>query len=163
MGCLGVHFALNKRDLKRILNTKNDEELLDIIQEDIEERDDKWSFATDKAWDAIHRCLTNGKLEYGSGPYPLSLCILGGKRLYQGDDYITTLIEANQVVEVAKALKKITKEWMRERYFSIDKEDYGFELSEEDFEYTWDNFEELPKFFEKAARAGRAVIFTAEQ
>ena len=61
------------------------------------------------------------------------------------------------------ALKRITRDWFRERYGRIDPDSYGVDLSEDDFEYTWSNFEGLPEFFENAARANRAVIFTADQ
>jgi Domain of unknown function (DUF1877) len=36
-------------------------------------------------------------------------------------------------------------------------------LTEDDFEYTWAYFEDLPAFFRKAALAGRSVIFTVDQ
>ena len=37
--------------------------MLDIVQEEIEEPwDEEWLLEMDKAWDAIHRCLTDGRL-----------------------------------------------------------------------------------------------------
>jgi hypothetical protein len=110
LSCLGVHFALDAADQQRILGAASDDALLVVIQEDIEQRlgNDEFSFQTDEAWDAIHRCLTNGKLEYGP-------------------------------------------------------RECGYPLSDEDFEYTWSNFEGLPAFFESAAKAGRPVIYTADQ
>ena len=49
--------------------------------------------------------------------------------------------------------------------FLVDEEakDIISNLNEDDFKYTWSYFEETRKFFEKAGRAGRAVIFTVEQ
>jgi len=35
--------------------------------------------------------------------------------------------------------------------------------SEQDFEYTWEYFRDLPEFYGKAAAAGQHVIFTADQ
>ena len=168
MSCLGVHFALEPADLQRVLDAEgNDQALVDLIHEDIEERylshERGWQFQTDKAWDALHRCLTNGELEYESGPFPLSYAVLGGRQIYGGDDFIVSLVEPKDVGPTAKALKALTKEWLRQRYFEIDPDAYDMDLSEDDFEYTWANFQGLPEFFERAAAAGRAVIFTADQ
>ncbi len=166
MSCLGVHFAVSDEDLQRIVGAPDDDALLELIQEDIEERylkDDDWSFQTDKAWDAIHRVLTDGELEIDTGPIPLRYCILGGQPLYSTDDYIVSLVDSSQVKEVAAALRSIEKAWFRERYLTLDETDYAGKVGDEDFEYTWANFEGLPAFFERAARANRAVVFTADQ
>lgn len=40
---------------------------------------------TDKARDAIHRYLTDGKLEFENGTDPLRLTILGGEQLHPDD------------------------------------------------------------------------------
>ena len=52
---------------------------------------------------------------------------------------------------------------MRRSYFALDADDYDQPLSEEDFGYTWDNFQDLRRFFEKAASHDRAVVFTVDQ
>jgi hypothetical protein len=65
-------------------------------------------------------------------------------------------------IDVAEVLPKVTKEWMKERYWKMFS-DYQEEQSEDDFEYTWQNFEGLRQFFLNAAEANRAVIFTVEQ
>ena len=164
MSCLGVHFALSPEDHERLLNTSEEPALLALIREDLEERylaAREWAYQTDKAWDAIHRCLTDGTLSIDSGPYPLNLCIMGGNHLYSEEDYIACLVDAPQVHEVAQALQAVTKEHLREAYFRIDPSDYS--LTEDDFEYTWENFQGLPAFFAKAAAAGRPVLFTADQ
>jgi len=168
MSCLGVHFALAPEDYSRLLQVADDDAaLLDLIQENIEERyldsETKWQFQSDKAWDAIHRSLTNGRLEYGTGPYPLANAVLGGEPLYGGDDYIVVLVRPEHVAATAHALAAVTKEWLRQQYLAIDATDYGLTLSDDDFEYTWSNFEGLPEFFATAAAAGRPVVFTADQ
>ena len=118
-----------------------DDELMAAIEE-IEDRwDREWLVETDKAWDAIHRCLTGGILDYG--PTPLHKCILGEapprrRRLHR---------------EPAGARMR-SRRWrrrsgtstspsMRRSYFAIDPDDYDLPLREEDFGYTWDNFQEL--------------------
>ena len=47
---------------------------------------------------------------------------------------------------------------------SIDPKDYYYEggMSDQDFEYTWDSFRGVPELYERAARAGRAVMFVAD-
>lgn len=161
---LGVHFALSAKDTSRLLKFDDPDELVEFITEDLEERyleNDSWSFESDKAWDAIHRSLTDGRLLYESGPFPLAYAVLGGRPLDAGEDYTACFVNSSQVMEVTEALQKVTKEWMQQRYSTLSQTDYGF-VSEEDFDYTWVNFEELRGFFAKAAKAGRAVLFTTD-
>ncbi len=167
MSCLGVLFALTNADVKRLLSARQaanrDEEVMAVI-EDIEESwDEKWTFELDKGWDAIHRLLTDGQLEYENGIYPLNHCILGGIQLYDADDYTIFLKSPEQVVDVAKASKEINETVLRELYSRIDAETYDGEIGEEDCSYTWNCFEGLPEFFAKAAKAKRSVIFTVDQ
>jgi hypothetical protein len=164
MSHLGVHFALSSKDLTRLSKLTDREALLEFITDDLEERylnDRKWAFETDKAWDAIHRCLTDGRLLYASGPFPLAYAVLGGRRLDVGDDYTACLASAARVRKVSKALIDVDEAWMRKRYRALSKTDYG-ECSAEDFDYTWTSFQGLPTFFAKAAKAGRAVLFTTD-
>ena len=167
MACLGVHFALSPADLQALLAAPSDEDRLSLVTNDVEERylDEASTYAaqTDKAWDAIHRALTDGQLAYDNGPYPLSHVILGGEPLYADDDYIISLKTVDQVRAIAKALAALTKEQLRAGYDRIDPSGYGFPLSDEDFEYTWDWLTGLVPFYQTAATEGRAVIFTADQ
>jgi hypothetical protein len=133
----------------------------------IEEIEEAWEgpfvVESDKAWDAIHRCLTDGSLLYVSGEYPLNHCICGGRQLYRGRDYTVSFVSARQVKDVAAALAKVTKAWMRRRYARIDPEEYDeVEMGDEDFRYTWENFLDVRRFYRKAAEAGRVVIFTVD-
>jgi hypothetical protein len=164
MACRGVHFALNEEEAKKVSAALGDDErLMSIIQEDIEEQwDENWLAETDKAWDAIHRCLTDGRLSCDA-PTPQHLCILGGKALHAGDAYIVSFVSPEQVKQVAAAIANMDRASMRTRYLAIPEEDYGQPLSEEDFEYTWEYFQGVRELFAKAAKAGRAVIFTVDQ
>jgi hypothetical protein len=77
----GVYFALFPADVQKLHDADNDEQLLAVIQDDIEERwDEPWLFQTDKRWAGIHRCLTDGRLAYDNGEYPLRACVLGSGR-----------------------------------------------------------------------------------
>ncbi|MCA8912298.1 MAG: YfbM family protein [Planctomycetes bacterium] len=167
MGCLGVHFAITEEQAHALIAATDDEAVMAII-EDIEE--ETWEEAkeagllaeTDKAWDAIHRCLTNGRMTWDGGEEPLKWAILGGRRMYDGDEYIVTLIDPQQVQAVAEALKDIDEAELRSRYDYM-ADDYWVEKNDEDFEYTWHWFQNAKQFFQTAAKAGRYVVFTAEQ
>lgn len=124
---------------------------------------------TDKAWDAIHRCLSewspevNGGVLDEQGSPPLNLCILGGRKVMDSENrYIIKLIEPDQVGQLSAALEPITKDWMRERYFKYC-DGAGPEFGEDDFEYTWQWFVPLRDFFAGTASTDRAVIFTVDQ
>jgi hypothetical protein len=163
MSYRGVHFSITDQDLGRLLAAHSDEELLSSISDGIEARwDESWLVQTDKAWDPIHRCLTDGRLEYENGSDPLRLCILGGRQLHKGDDYVVSLKDPSQCARISTAITAIEKAWLRDRYFAISSEDPGRGLSEEDFEYTWNWFSGLPDFYGKAAKANRHVIFTVD-
>lgn len=170
MACRGVHFALTKEQESKLLTLTTNKELLDYIQGEVEESwDEEWLVQMDKAWNAIHRCLTDGTLNVkGSDIY--EKCILGGKSLYTSDDYIITYISSGQVQEVARAINDIAKSTFRNKYFGmkkkflwIDLTDYDGPLNEEDFEYTWSYFEDLRCFFAKVANTERSIIFTVDQ
>lgn len=167
MACLGVHFALSPDDAARLLALADDAARLDFVQEEIEERylEDPGTYAaeSDKAWDAMHRALADGLLSYDGGAYPLNHVVLGGRPLYGDEDYILSLKTPEQVRDVAAAVEGVTREALRQRYDAIDPDEYGFELSDDDFDYTWDWFENVRALFRTAAAEGRYVLFTADQ
>ena len=164
MACRGVHFAIAKEECEKLLSAKTDESIIEIIQEGIEEEwNEEWLCETDKAWDAIHRCLTNGKLECNENEFPLNTVILCGKQLHKSDDYIISLIEPEKVSAVSDALQNINEKTLKLSYEKINQNDYDGEIGKDDFEYTWEYFMELPKLFSKAAKAGRAIVFTVDQ
>jgi hypothetical protein len=163
MSARGVHFAVTPAQEKKLLAAKSDRKLVEVVEEIEEGWEEPFVVETDKAWGAIHRCLTDGTLLYVSGEYPLNHCICGGRQLFRGRDYTVSYVSAPQVKDVAKALARITRTWMRQRYDKIDPEEYDeVEMGDEDFDYTWENFLDLRRFYKKAAEAGRPVIFTVD-
>ena len=157
----GVHFAVTPTQARELLAAKSDRKLMALIEAIEEAWDKAFLVESDKAWDAIHRCLTDGSLLYVSGEYPLNHCICGGRQLHRGHDYTVSFVSTRQVKDVAAALPKVTKAWMRKRYARIDPKEY-IEMGDEDFGYTWANFLDVRRFYKKAAQAGRAVIFTVD-
>ena len=163
MSARGVHFALTPTQAKQLLAAKSDRKLMGLIDAIEETWEQPFVVETDKAWDAMHRCLTDGSLLYVSGEYPLNHCICGGRQLIRGRAYTVSFVSRPQVKDVAAALAKVTKAWLRKRYDKIDPDDYDeVEMGDEDFRYTWDNFLAVRRFYKKAAEAGRAVIFTVD-
>jgi hypothetical protein len=150
-GMLGVHFAITAEQ-ERVLLAADDETLGELLG-DLEEYwdDDALKVDTDKAWDAIHRCLTDGTLDPDGGEFPLSHAILGGRHLH--DDYYAVHVGADEVRAVADALRGLDRAWLRRRFDAAGLRD--------GFDYTWDNFVDVQAFYGRAAKAGRAVLFTA--
>jgi hypothetical protein len=160
MGCLGVHFSIDAAQAERLLGAADDDELLELVEEIEEEWAD--AFETDKAWDALHRCLSDGTLT-GEGKVPLDRVFFGGRTLNESDDYFVVLVTPAEVREIADALAKVDAAWLRGRYFELPFPDYQGEKSDEDWEYTLANFDGLPEFFARAAAAGRHALFTVSQ
>ncbi|MCI8422527.1 MAG: YfbM family protein [Lawsonibacter sp.] len=164
MSCLGGFRAITKEELDKLRAVPRADRLPDYLDNVMVQED---TCDLDKAWDAIHRALTNGKLEYGGKHAPGSWVILGGEVL-RGDqageeDYIVTCKNPHQVLRVSRFLQTMPEEAFRVLYFSIDPEEYGFELSEDDFEYTWSNLEDSIPFWNNAAEKGFWVLFDVDQ
>ncbi len=96
---------------------------------------------------------------------PLGKLILGGLHLHSDTQtYIINLIECGELPGISTALKKVTKEWLKQRYDQLRGTDYPQELiSEQDWEYTWDWFSGIPEFVSRALSEGRSIIFTVDQ
>jgi len=167
MACLGVHFALTHEEVEKLKSFDNDSDRLEYLQEEMEEtyfeRRPEYVAETDKSWDAMHRLLSDGGLSYYDGPEPLRLAVIGGEPIYSQGDYIMSLKTPAQVKLVSLALGSISREDFHERYQRMDEKKYGFSKSEEDFEYTWNWFDNVVKLYEKAAADDRFVLFTADQ
>jgi hypothetical protein len=167
MSCLGVHFALKEPEVQKLKSLRNDRERLTYVQEELEEHylesDREHTAETDKAWDAIHRALTDGTLTHRDPRYPYGHVILGGESLYSEDDCIMSLKTPAQVHEVLGVLESMTQEQFRLLYFSIPQENYGHPLTVEDFEYSWSYLTDMLPFWKLASTEGRYVLFTADQ
>jgi hypothetical protein len=164
MGCRGHYYALDDQHRRQLLSLSGDD-LIDYIHSLHDELNHRDHGDVDKAWDAIHRCLTGdttrGRLDPSAGPYPLNRCVLGGRWLYDDDDYIVTLIDPVTVCDIAAAVEKIDDAWMERAYHKYCRNlpDYG----DGDCGYTLGWFEELKVFFKRAAQANRAAVFYASQ
>jgi hypothetical protein len=167
MGCLGLHFALTEQEAAHLRSLPDDASRLEHLLEDLEdtyfgEHPDLMA-QSDKSWDAMHRALADGKLTWRGGEYPLNHVVLAGELLYQKSDHIMSLKTPPQVRDIAEALPAITEAEFRRRYFAIDAASYGFPMSEQDLDYTWDWFKGVRDLYLRAASEGRFVLFTASQ
>ena len=167
MSCLGIHFALTEKEFADLSALDGEQARLEHLQGVIEEHytgeEPQYVAESEKAWDAMHRVLSDGEIDWEGGTYPLNHTVLAGESLYADDDYIMSLKSPQQVRDIAAALPAITDAEFRRRYFAIDPDSYGVELSEGDFDYTWEWFQEIRNFYARAAEAGRFVLFTADQ
>ena len=165
VACRGMFFALTVDQQAALMATRDDVEVRAFV-EDVEMGD--WDgkpldCETDKAWDAMHRRLSDGTLGCGRRLSPLDMAVLGGAHHHEGDDYVVAHVLVDEVARVAAALEAVDETSMRQRYDRIDAASYQGELSDEDFNYTWYWFTQVRDFYRKAAIAGRAVIFTVDQ
>lgn len=161
---LGVHFALSERDLETLAAFDDPGERQEFLEEHVEERylgsGDHWAYQSDKAWDAIDRCLAPRNAPRAQAG-ALALAVLGGAELALDAAYIARLIEIPQVIELERALKEVTRATLRARYDALAGSDYAGPVGDADFDYTWKHFEGMRRFFTRAATARRAVLFTA--
>jgi hypothetical protein len=170
MACRGVFFALTKEEEAKLLAAPGSDAVVEIITEEIEERWDRdWLVEMDKSWDAVHRCLGDGSLRT-SQPSLTAKAVLGGRQLSSGADWIISYLTAAEVKQVAAAIAPIDQSEFRRRYFGLRKKflwfsrtQYDGPIGEEDFQYSWSNFEEMRLFFSKAAAAHRALVFSVDQ
>lgn len=163
MACLGVHFALSTEDSERLLAAADNAAVLAVVAELEEKGDAAWLAKSDKAWEAMHRSLSNGTIYYDEGEYPLNRAVLGGRHLYDGDEYVVAYVAPNEVKDVAAALAVLTETQFRARYDAIDPDEYDGTLGDEDFKDTWIHFLGVRDLYKKASATGRSVVFTVDQ
>ena len=169
MSCLGVLFAVDELTVERIRNMKMSErpgyiseELEELYFEEYPER----TCELDKAWDAMHRALTDGTLCFDCTGFPLGLAVLGGEILYfdgaEYDDYIITAKSPEQVRSVYEGLAALSEKDLKKGYDKIDPEEYE-DKGREDYEYTLEYLQDSLPFWRFAAERGLWVLFTADQ
>lgn len=160
----GVFFALTPDQEAGVLGRAGKhQELVDYVEGSIEERwEEPWLAETDKTWDAMHRALGDDLFDY-EWRSPLHGTVLGGRLLTSEDWYVVVYKSADQVRDTALAVKQVSDEDMRQRYFAIDQNLYDYDKDEEDCQATIGWFGEVRDFYQRAAAGGRAVIFAVDQ
>lgn len=142
----------------------------DILYNEEKEPDGEDCLDIDKTWHAIHFILTGqaGKTEEATGENTvLSKLIFSGNLLTDEDVGYgpAMLITQAEVKEIAKEIQGISRELL---YKSFDlstmlKNGVYPMINDEDedgfFEYVWQYFEEIQRFFRVAAQENKCVIF----
>lgn len=153
---LGRHFALDAAQVRKLRAAESVQQVVD----ELEESSQQWTYDTDKAWDAIHRCLGDGSSLIPIRRVPIVLkAVLGGEDLSDDEGNYSYLVAARLTSKVAAALAPITRAWLRTRHRQLANTDYDGADDDDDFEYVWRNFVGLRRFFVRAAKAKRAVLF----
>lgn len=163
MSCLGTFFALPTPLYKSLAKVVHYGQLMEIHEAQLEPMyDSDWSCSMDCAWDALHRCCSDGSLE--SDGSDRALPFMGGTLLGDGEEDIYNLLSADQVQRAAAALEPLDEAWLRSRFAEVVAEgDYEGPGDEDDLEHTLTYFGDLGPFFKKAAAAGLPVLFYATQ
>jgi hypothetical protein len=163
----GTFYAVTPAEAERLLGLVGDDQAvaregLDLYS--IERQKSHCIAAVDKAWDVIHRCLTDGTLRgMGHGTTPLAWAVLGGKSLYGGSDFIVCYVMPQQVAQVAPALDEIVGAWFAQRYWQLENNGYRGPINNEELEYAWDYFTNMRNLYTRAAANSYAVIFVTDQ
>lgn len=164
MNTTGVHLAITASEAEH-LRELDDVERLDYVSAALKneylEGASDLATETDRAWDAMHRVLSDGRLTFFGGEFPLNYVVLGGEVLCTSKKHILSLKSPEQVRRVAMALDAITRQEFRRRYDAIDPHDYRGIKCDRDFQETWELFQHVRDLFIRAATRRRYVLFTA--
>jgi len=153
----GILISLNEKNQDKLSSAQSDEEVINTILELEEEVDNDSIFELDKAWNILHRSLTDGRLEYDNGEYPLNMCIMNGFQIHEGDESVVSVVPQDKVPDIAAALENITYDKFKDGFSKIDTS--NFPVTKDDLEYGWSIFQGLPEFWKHAALKNRAVVF----
>jgi hypothetical protein len=162
MASVGKHFMLTPEQDDQLLKASDDGARMALVDAIAKRADAENSLVTGGAWDAIHRCLTDGTLNLDGGDDPLAHAVLGGRHLCESDEEFISYLTAKQVAATAGALSGLDKDWLLSRYRKLTATDYDGPYDSDDFIATWDNLSNLLSFLQRAAAAGRPVIFTVD-
>jgi hypothetical protein len=166
MACLGVLFSIDQTTVDLIKQFPSEQERIEYIKEVLEEdyfdNQPQWVYELGKSWDALHRSLTDGELDWINGEFPLNHVVFGGEIL-SDDNYIIVLKRKEQVTEIAEAVNRVTEDDLRKGYSRILADEYDGVVSEQDFQDTWQWFGNSIEFWQRAASENRSILFTVDQ
>lgn len=159
MACRGIYLIIDDAQREAILTGANSAARRDLVNAlEAELLPGPLALELDLAWEAMHRCLTDGTLRDGEGP--LSLFVLGGDRVDVGRAHIARIVSPTQARAATDASHDVTQSQFRNAYFALRaRVDYA--INETDFQYTWSAFLDARDFFPRAAAMNRWVLFTA--
>ncbi|WP_212829745.1 DUF1877 family protein [Catellatospora sp. TT07R-123] len=163
MACRGYFLALDDECTALVLaEDGNDRRLIEVIKE-LDMRDVPDQCSVDKAWDGIHRCLTEGKLGSEDGSYPLNAVVLGGLPLHEGEGYVVSFNTLAEVREIAAALSDLDMQRFTAMYWAIDPDELGMARDAAGLQYLTTYLADVVAFYQRAAQAGWATVFVVDQ
>ncbi|MBL8821265.1 MAG: DUF1877 family protein [Planctomycetia bacterium] len=171
MACRGYFTALQLPEAATLLELKSVDERLEFINSlfAIAENDGR-VLLVDKSWDAMHRCLCGGWLDAKHSDESMRSCVMGARQLSNQANWIISYVDPDLVRRVNNAINAIEQPWFRSQYFALGRIPRGFmvhryeiELTETDFEYTWEYFVEVKNFYRAAVHRGLAIVFAVDQ
>jgi hypothetical protein len=161
----GFHIALSREHAKRLFAIKDDASLLQFLEELKAKPEIKKSgriLDCGAAWDAIHRCLTEGELDPAAGEFPLNHAVLGGKELHRGADWTAVLVRPDMTRFISDALEELNEDDVRKKFLALNPQSYREPIDEKHFMQIWIVLQDLKVFFQAAAENLEAVVFTAK-
>jgi hypothetical protein len=163
----GTFYAITPDEAERLLAlVGNDAELAKECMElyTIERQRMRFISPVDHSWEVLHRCLGDAAMrDVGAGTTPLAWCVLGGKSLHQGKEFIVCYVTPEQTAQVAEELDDIEIDWLVDRYRTLPGAGYTGPFDNENFMYSWDYFTNVRNLYSKAAADGRGVVFVTDQ
>jgi hypothetical protein len=163
VACRGYFLALDERSTARLLACEDDHALREVIEEFDMNADMSDECVADKAWDGIHRCLTEGGLGSDDGSFPLNAVVLGGRHLYRGDGYIVCHNTAGEVRQIAAALDDVDLAAFTAVFWSLDAGEYGAYIDQDGLTYLLDYLKDVTAFYQRAAASGWSTVFIVDR
>ena len=154
---LGVHFALTPAQLHALRATEGegDEAVMQQVHALEQAWDEAHLYETHKAWDPLHRVLSDGGV--------LELTVLGGRRLLPaGRGYTVVLVLPDDVRSVAAGLLPLDLAWFTGRFRQLSAQGYAGAHDEDALRECWERLCGLRDFYVRAAEQHRAVLFTVD-
>ena len=163
MSGLGAYIVLTREDAKELFAQEDDASVRAVterLRNSPKHRDADLVLDCGTCWDPLHRALTDGTLTHDTDDFPLDHCVLGGRRLYQGDDFEAILIRPDIVPHVAAGLHDLKRAEFTEKYMTLDPELYGKQPTEAEADETWAMLKLVRQMFEDAGNEHAAILFT---
>jgi hypothetical protein len=158
----GYLFAITDDALEEFLGKRSADARERWIGGLLEAWDPAYAAEVDKAWPAIHRCLSTAA--HGEPPeQALRTVLLGGIAVSASASRVASIVGREAVPKVAEALARILEPELRQRFYDSLDHDAEAESEELEFLYTWQWFERVRDLYRRAAGEGRAVLFTVRE
>lgn len=164
----GYHLALDDQQVNRLLSCTDELDIIDCASHTLEgfwaDEDTTHVEGGEKDWNILLLCLTDGTYDPAGGTYPLNGCFFGGRLLVR-EGSIVNLVMPGQVRDVAEALARVDRKELRARYGRLPLDEARGDNRAEQEDYLYDLYVRMVKlgrFYRRAAREGRAVIFYAD-